>query len=71
MKVFSTFSGIGGFELGIIKALGKENVEIIGYCEIDKFSSTVLKHRFPGVRNYGDIKQLDIGQLPDFDVLVG
>ena len=55
MKVFSTFSGIGGFELGIIKALGKENVNIIGYCEIDKFSSAVLAHRFPGVRNYGDI----------------
>jgi len=51
MKVFSTFSGIGGFELGIIKALGEENVDIIGYSELDKFSSAVLAYRFPSIPN--------------------
>ena len=34
LKVFSLFSGIGGFELGIIQALGQKNVEIVGYSEI-------------------------------------
>lgn len=71
MKVFSTFSGIGGFELGIIKALWEENIQIIGYSELDKFSSAVLAHCFPNIPNYGDIKQINIEQLPDFDVLVG
>lgn len=71
MKVFSVFTWIGGFELGILQAFWKENVEIVGYSEIDKFSSAVLAHRFPGVKNYGDITLINLDELPDFDVLVG
>lgn len=71
MKVFSLFSGIGGFELGIIQAFGEENVELIGYAEVDKFSCAVLAHRFPHVKNYGDVTLIDTGDLPDFDILVG
>ena len=71
MKVFSTFSWIGGFELGIIQAFGKEHVEIIGYSEIDQFSSTVLAYRFPWVKNYGDITKIHSNDIPDFDTLVG
>jgi DNA (cytosine-5)-methyltransferase 1 len=71
MKIFSTFSWIGGFELGILQAIWKENVEIIGYAEIDKFSSAVLAYRFRWVKNYGDISRIDTNELPDFDVLVG
>lgn len=65
------FSGIGGFELGIMQAFGKENVEIVGVAEIDKFSAVVLAHRFPSTKNYGDVSQIDSDDLPDFDVLVG
>ena len=44
---------------------------MIGYSEIDQFSCAVLAHRFPEVKNYGDIKQIEANDLPDFDVLVG
>ncbi|WP_197044001.1 hypothetical protein [Aureispira sp. CCB-QB1] len=43
----------------------------MGYSELDKFSSAVLAYRFPSIPNYGDIKQINIEQLPNFDVLVG
>lgn len=54
-----------------MQAFGKENVEVIGVAEIDKFSATVLAHRFPDVKNYGDVSLIDSDELPDFDVLVG
>lgn len=31
----------------------------------------MLAHRFPGVKNYGDISKVELDELPDFDVLVG
>lgn len=43
----------------------------IGFSEIDKYASAVLKYRFPNIPNYGDIQAVDAGILPDFDLLVG
>lgn len=73
MKVFSTFTGIGGFELGIDHAaelLGKK-VEHVGYSEIDKFAVSVFEKHYEGVQNYGDITKIEAESLPDFDCLVG
>lgn len=43
-----------------------------GFAEIEAFPSAVLKHRFPGVRNYGDMTKFkeweDVGTV---DVMVG
>ena len=50
MKYFSAFSGVEGFGLG----LGKE-WEPVGFSEIDKYASQVLKYHYPTVKNYGDI----------------
>ena len=66
MKYFSTFSGIGGFELGI----GLDH-ECVGYSEIDKYANIIYKKHFPNHKNYGDITTIDAEQLPDFDLLVG
>src|SRR3990167_8881313 len=66
MKVFSLFSGVGGFELGMPK-----NYKLIGFSEIDKYASQVLKYRFPKVKNYGDIKSIKWNEIPDFDLLTG
>ena len=44
---------------------------MIGFSEIDKFSCAVLEHRFPLIKNYGDVKTVEPNELPDFDVLVG
>lgn len=73
LKVFSTFTGIGGFELGIDKAaslLGKK-VEHVGYSEIDKYAISVFEKHYEGVKNYGDITKIQAEELPDFDCLVG
>jgi len=73
MKVFSTFTGIGGFELGIDKAAAAagQKIEYVGYSEIDQRCISVYEKHFKGVQNYGDITKIDAEALPDFDCLVG
>ena len=68
-KVFSTFSGVGGFEVGLKKTLW--DIEIVGFSEIDKYAIEIYKKNFPGVENYGDISKIIPEELPDFDILVG
>ena len=69
MKVFSMFSGIGGFELG----LEQSNLEhqLIGFSEIDKYAISIFEQKFQGVKNYGDATTIRGDELPDFDLLVG
>ncbi|MFA5652456.1 MAG: DNA (cytosine-5-)-methyltransferase, partial [Candidatus Paceibacterota bacterium] len=45
IKYFDTFTGIGGFTLGIQKVLGKE-AECIGYSEIDKYAIQIYEKQF-------------------------
>lgn len=70
IRVFSTFTGIGGFELGIIGAIG-ERAEFIGYSEIDKFAVQVYKKQFPNHKNYGDITKIIASEVPNHDLFVG
>jgi DNA (cytosine-5)-methyltransferase 1 len=48
------FSGIGGFALAAHWA----GVETIAFAEIDPYASRVIERRFPGVRNYGDVRHV-------------
>jgi DNA (cytosine-5)-methyltransferase 1 len=68
MKYLSVCSGIEAATCAW-KPLGWEAV---GFSEIEPFPSAVLAHRFPSVKNYGDMTKYkewkDVGQ---FDVLVG
>lgn len=48
------FSGIGGFALAARWA----GVETIGFAEIDDYASRVLAKNFPGVVNYGDVRNV-------------
>ena len=50
---------------------GRADPVCIGFSEVDKYASQVLKFNHPGVKNYGDARAIDAGALPDFDVLVG
>jgi len=43
----------------------------VGFAEIDKYASAVLKYRFPGVKNYGNATNINTDDLPNFDLLVG
>jgi len=69
MKYFSMFSGVEGFGLGIHQAY--EDAECVGMSEIDKYASSVLKYKFPNIKNYGDCTKIIPEELPDFDLLVG
>lgn len=66
MRVMSTFSGVEGLGMRFPK-----DWEFIGFSEIDKYASMVLKYHYPNVKNYGDISKIDWKQVPDFDVLTG
>lgn len=69
MKYLSLFSGIGGFEKAIQDVL--PNAECVGYSEIDKFAIQIYQKHFPTHHNFGDITQVDVDALSDFDLLVG
>lgn len=71
LRIFSTFTGIGGFEKGIEEALGRDRVEFVGYSEILPSAIAVYRHHWPEHRNYGDITKIDAKSLPDFDLIVG
>ena len=69
MKVFSMFSGVGGFELGLQRA-GVDH-ELVGYCEWDKYASQIYDTHFQGVKNYDDATTIVPDELPEFQLLVG
>lgn len=64
MKYFSMFSGVEGFGLDI-------DGEAVGFSEIDKYASMVLKYHYPNVVNYGDCSKIRWEEVTDFDLLTG
>lgn len=69
MKYLSLFTGIGGFELGIERAI--EGAECIGYSEIDQYAIKTYERHFNGHRNFGDTTKINTEELPEFNLLVG
>lgn len=69
VRVFSMFSGIGGFELGL-KHSSLDHTSV-GYSEIDKYAISIFKKQLKGVKNYGDATTIEPWRIPDFDLLVG
>ncbi len=67
MKYLSVCSGIEAASVAW-EPLGWEPV---GFAEIDPFACAVLKHRFPGVKNFGDFTQIGPELQNYVDVLVG
>lgn len=43
----------------------------VGFSEIDKYASELLKNKFPDTKNYGDATKIKPDELPDFDLLCG
>lgn len=43
----------------------------VGFSEIDKYAASVYQHHFTEAQNYGDIRQINPGQLEAFDLFVG
>jgi len=71
IKLLDCFSWVWWFHLALEQSIGKENVECVGFSEIDKFATQVYKENFPNSPELGSITELDISALPDFDLLTG
>lgn len=67
MRYFSTFTGIGGLDMG----LEKMGAECVGFSEIRKSSVNIYQKHYPDHKNFGDLTKIDPEQLPDFDVFTG
>lgn len=50
----SLFSGIGGFEVGADRA----GIKTLWNCEIEQYNRNVLKHQWPKVTQYDDIRTM-------------
>ena len=67
-KIASLFSGIGGFERGLLNA--SDDLEIVFASEIDKYARKIYEKNF-GVEPYGDITKINESNIPDHDILCG
>lgn len=71
MKVLDLFSGIGGFSLGLERA----GFETVAFCEPNPFCQAVLKHHWPTVPVYEDVRELSADRLANdgitFDAICG
>lgn len=68
MRLGSTFSGCGGLDIGLSRALG---ATVAWHAEVDRDANKVLVHRWPGVPNLGDVGAVDWSQVEPVDVLCG
>lgn len=68
MRVASLFSGIGGFEKGILQAM--PDAKIVFSSEIDKYARQIYDKNY-GVEPHGDITKIKASNIPDHDILCG
>jgi DNA (cytosine-5)-methyltransferase 1 len=69
ITIGSLFSGIGGFELGLERAI--PNSKTIWQCEQNAFAQKVLKKHWPDVPIYDDIKEMKHDTIDIVDIICG
>lgn len=67
MKIVSLFSGAGGLDLGLVQA----GNEVIWANDIDKNAVETYRHNIGDHIVLDDIKNIDVNDIPDADVVVG
>ena len=67
-KIGSLFSGIGGFELGLERAIPAET---IWQVEQDEYCQKVLKKHWPKARIYNDVRDINKETVEPVDILCG
>ena len=67
MNVLDLFSGIGGFSLGLERA----GMRTVAFCEINPFCQAVLRHHWPEVPIFEDIRELTADRLGRVDLICG
>lgn len=71
IKYFSMFSGIGGFEVGMKNSRYGDELECVGFSEVNKYAISIYSRWFPNHRNFGDATTIDTSELDDFSLLIG
>ena len=78
IKVASLFCGCGGMDLGVLGGfsfLGKEYkenpFEIIYSVDFDDYCTKIYNENFVHKCVVKDVRNIEIGELPDFDMLIG
>ena len=67
MRFISLFSGIGGFDLGFERA----GMTCVAQVEFNKNAANVLKHHWPNVPHYEDVRNVGKDNLPAADLICG
>lgn len=67
MKVLSLFCGCGGLD----KGFDDIGYNIVWANDFDKYAVKTYKENFDGDVVLGDINEIELEKLPDFDVLIG
>lgn len=65
LTVLDLFSGIGGFSLGLERTGG---FRTMAFCEREPYPVRVLNRHWPGVRCYGDVRDVGFSRLLDDDM---
>lgn len=69
IKIGSLFAGIGGFELGLERAI--PGAQTIWQVEQDAFCQSILKKHWPHAQLYDDVCAVGAHNLPPVDILCG
>ncbi len=69
MRVGSLFSGIGGLELGLERAI--PGARTVWQVEQDDYARAVLAKHWPNARRYQDVKEAGAHNLEPVDVICG
>jgi len=69
VKIGSLFAGVGGFELGIERAI--PNSETIWQVEQNPFCQSILAKHWPKAKIYNDVRDITINNVEPVDVLLG
>lgn len=64
------FMGYGGLGLGVDAAL-LEDIDLRWCAEIDKAAGKVIAHRYPRLRNHGDVSAIDWTRVEPVDIITG
>ena len=67
--MISLFSGYGGLDLAVQRALG--GARVVAVSDIDTGPCAVLAHRYPDVPNLKDITRIDWHALGHVDIMAG
>ena len=68
-KIGSLFAGIGGFELGIERAI--PGAETIWQVEKNKYCQSILQKHWPNAKIYDDVRNITKHNVEPVDILIG